>query len=184
MLPGEHFVKHISSWTEFELVVDLIAAGSHQFETIVIDTIDDVYKFCDAHVADSRGVVAAGMVDFGKGTAEAESRFRRVVGKLLAAPYGVWFVGHAELAEVNKVQKWVPALDKRVRNYVAGVCGFLFIAERSGVKRQLQTQPSERFEAGSRVPLPEPMEMDAKKLYAAMAAGLKPTKTETKEVAA
>jgi hypothetical protein len=72
----------------------------------------------------------------------------------------------------------VPVLDKRVRTYITGACGFIFIAERVGVKRILHTQPSERFEAGSRVPLPEPMGMDARELYAAMAAGLKPTKTE------
>jgi hypothetical protein len=178
MLEGEHFVKHVSSWSEFESVVDKIAEGKHEFEAIVVDTIDDVYKFCDAHVAASRGQVAAGLIDYGKGTAEAEGLFRRAVGKLLATSYGIWFSGHADLVEVNKVQKYVPVLDKRVRTYITGACGFIFIAERVGVKRILHTQPSERFEAGSRVPLPEPMGMDARELYAAMAAGLKPTKTE------
>lgn len=186
MLDGEHFVHHIASWTEFEKVVDVIADGKHGYETIVVDTVDDVYKFCDAHVGAMRGHVAAGLVDYGKGTAEAEGLFRRAVGKLLATNYGLWFTGHADLVEVNKMQKYVPSLDKRVRNYITGACGFIFYAERVGVKRIVHTQPSERFEAGSRVPLPEPMEMDARKLYAAMAKGLKSPgkKPENEEAAA
>lgn len=174
LLDGEHYVQHISTWLEFERVVDLIAAGGHAYKTIVIDTIDDVYKLCDAHVAASKGQVAAGLIEYGKGTAEAEGLFRRAVGKLLASALGLWFVGHADLIEVNKVQKYVPVLDKRVRNYITGACGFIFIAERVGPRRIIHTQPSERFEAGSRVPLPEPLDMDARKVYSAMAAGLKP----------
>ena len=183
MLDGEHFVSHVSNWTEFTSVVDKIVEGKHAFETIVIDIIDEVYKFCDAHVGAARGHVAAGLVDYGKGTAEAEALFRREIGRLLASTYGLWFVGHADLVEVNKVQTYVPMLDKRVRNYIAGACGFIFVAERMGVRRVIHTQPNERFEAGSRVPLPEPMEMNARALYAAMAKGLKPPekKTQTTE---
>jgi hypothetical protein len=50
------------------------------------------------------------------------------------------------------------------------------LAETLGPKRVLHTQPSAKFEAGSRVPLPEPMGMDARELYAAMNQGLKPSK--------
>lgn len=174
MLDGEHYVAHVSSWTEFERVIDLVCAGGHGYETVVIDTIDDAYKLCDAEVAARKGQVAAGLIDYGKGTAETEGLFRRAVGKLLGTEHGAWFIGHADLVEINKIQKMVPSLDKRVRNYITGACGFIFIAERVGPRRILHTQPSERFEAGSRVPMPEPLDMDARRVYAAIKQGLAP----------
>jgi hypothetical protein len=183
MLDGEHYVIHVSTWTEFVQAVALVLKGGHGFETVVVDTIDDVYKLCDAHVAQSKGMVAAGLIDFGRGTAEAEGLFRREVGALMATTLGVWFVGHADLVDVNKMQKYVPVLDKKVRNYITGACGFIFYAERVGTKRVLHTQPSERFEAGSRVPLPEPLDMDAKRLWSAMDRGLNPEKYAKKAAA-
>lgn len=173
MLDGEHFVIHVSNWTEFVEAVALITKGGHGFETVVIDVIDDVWKMADAFVAKKGGTVAAGLLDYGRGTSETEGLFRREIGALLATRLGVWFVGHADLVDVNKTQKYIPVLDKRVRNYVTGACQFILYAERTGTKRILHTQPSERFEAGSRITLPEPLEMDAKKLYQSILAGLK-----------
>lgn len=172
MLEGDHYVVDLASYEDFKSTVDLLTSADHGYETIVIDTVDALWKLVDAHVARGRGQIAAGLVEYGKGLAEAEALFRREVGRLLATPMGVWFTGHTELVEVNKVQRYVPTLDKRVRGYVLGACSYILFGEAQGPKRVLHTQPSERYEAGSRTPLPEPLEMDARKLYTAMAAGL------------
>jgi hypothetical protein len=173
MLEGDHFVQPIKSFQEFVEAVDALAKGEHSYHTIIVDTIDQLVKFCDHHVASGRGALAAGVVDYGKGLAELEALIRRDLGRLLALGHGVWMLGHTELVEVNKVQRMIPTVDKRVRGYVLGACDFVLQAEAMGTKRVLHTQPSERFEAGSRVPMPEPLEMDSRKLWAAMAAGLK-----------
>lgn len=180
LLDGEHFVVRVNTFDEFQQTVDAIIAGGHPFQTVALDTVDALWKITDAHVAKGRGQVAAGLVEYGKGTAEAEGLFRREVGRLLATDLGVWFTGHTEVLEVNKVQRYVPTVDKKVRGYVLGACDYVLFAEAQGPKRVLHTQPSERYEAGSRIPLPEPLEMDARKLYAAMASGLK-VKTAKKE---
>jgi hypothetical protein len=62
---------------------------------------------------------------------------------------------------------------------VNGAVQFVFLAETLGPKRVLHTQPSAKFEAGSseRVPLPEPMEMDAQ-VVRGDDKGLKPAKGE------
>lgn len=174
LLPGEHYVSHIDTWTEFEQACNTIAAGGHQFKTVVIDTVDMAYKLADAHAGARRGQVAAGLVDFGKGTAEAEGLFRRAISGLLAVRgLGIWFLGHTVLIDVDKAgQKYVPALDKRVQLYIVGECEHVFIAEKIGNRTVLHTQASPRYEAGSRLPLPEPLDMDARGLYAAMQAGI------------
>lgn len=174
LLEGEHFVQHVTTFEEFEAVVDLIVAGDHPFKTVGVDLVDDVWKFADLCAAEKKGMVAAGLIEWGKGTAEAEGLFRRAVGKLLAAPVGVWFLTHTDTVEDGAITRYVPKLDKRVKTYVQGACDFVFLAEALGKRRVLHTEPSAKFEAGSRVALPEPMELDARKLYAAIKAGLKP----------
>jgi hypothetical protein len=102
--------------------------------------------------------------------------FRRAIGKLFASPYGIWFLSHTDTEENGGQTRYVPRLDKRVRTYVEGACQFIFLAETLGTKRLLHTAPSARSRPGSRVPLPEPMEMDARALYSAISAGLTPKK--------
>lgn len=172
LLDGDHFVLRVSTFPDFQQSVDLIVTGDHPYETIVLDTADALWKLTDQHVAKGKNQVAAGLIEYGKGVAEAEGLFRREVGRLLATDLGVWFTGHTEILEVNKVQRYMPTLDKRVRGYVLGACDYVLFAEAQGPRRVLHTQPSERFEAGSRIPLPEPLDLDARKLYTAMAAGL------------
>ena len=174
LLPGDHYVVHANNWDEFDKICTTVAAGGHRFQTIVIDTIDQAYKYADAHAGNRHGgKVAAGVVEFGKGTAEAEGLFRQAIGKLLSRRgMGIWFLGHVELIEVDKVQKFVPKLDRRVRDYIAGECEHILVAEKVGKRTVLHTQASSKYEAGSRVELPEPLEMDARALYAALQAGI------------
>lgn len=172
LLDGEHYVERIADWDAFVKLVDKIVAGDHPFETVGIDLIDDIYLFADAHVAQKKNMVAAGLIEYGKGTAEAVGLFRREVGRLLDTPYGLWFVSHTDTVEEGQITRYVPRLDKRVRTFVEGACDFVFLAETLGPHRKLHTAPSAKFQAGSRVPLPEPMEMDARALWGEMAKGL------------
>lgn len=175
LLPGDHYVQHVDQgWTQFEQVIDLIAGGGHPFKTVVIDTIDMAYKYADAHAGAKYGQVAAAAVDWGKGNGEAEGLFRRAIGRLLACrDLGIWFIGHLDLVEENKVQKWAPKLDKRVRDYVTGDCEHILIAEKIGNRTVLHTEASARLEAGSRLPLPATIDMDARLLYGEMVKGIR-----------
>lgn len=176
LLPGDHYVQHVSTWQQFEETVDLIVTGRHEFKTIGIDLIDDIYKLADLTAAQRYGgKVAAGTVEFGKGTAEAEGLFRQAVGKLLASPHGIWFLSHTDTEDNQGQPRYVSRLDKRVRTYVEGACHYLILAEILGARRQLRTAPSARFQAGGRTPLSDPMplaEGTARQLYGEVAAGL------------
>jgi hypothetical protein len=127
------------------------------------------------------------MTTAGRGSRRS-GEFTKVIGKLLATDLGVWFLTHAKPVEEGNITRYVPTLDQKALTYVNGVVQFVFLAETLGPKRVLHTQPSAKFEAGSRVPLPEPMEMDARALYVAMLRGLrgpdaKSEKTEEKKAA-
>lgn len=176
LLPNEHYVEHVSGWEQFVKLVDKIVAGDHPFQTIGLDLVDDIYRFADLFVAQKKNMVAAGLIEYGKGLAEAVGLFQREIGRLLETPYGIWYVSHTDTVEEGQITRYIPRLDKRVRTYVEGACDFVLLAETLGPVRQLHTAPTAKFQAGSRVPLPEPMEMDARKLWAAMDAGLNPKK--------
>lgn len=192
LLDGEHYVQPIATFADFEQAIDLIAAGAHSFRTIGIDLVEDVWKLADRAAADRNGKLAAGLVEYGKGTAEAEGLFRRAVDKLLASPYGVWFITHVDtIQDGNDVQR-VPRLDKRIKTYIEGATDFVLIGEGTPKGRVLHTVPSVRFQAGSRVPLKPMMPLDARELYVEIAKGLgkpKPAqaataaKTETQQEA-
>lgn len=174
LLDGEHYVSHVGNWQEFEAVVDQLVTTEHQFQTVVLDMVDDLWNFCDAHFAGKNAVLASATDDWQRSIKTAEGMFRQVVGKLLASPMGVWFLTHTREKQDGQLTRYVPKLDSKVLTYVQGACEVILLAETLGTGRVLHTQPSAKFEAGSRVPLPEPMDMDARALYAAMAAGLKP----------
>jgi hypothetical protein len=178
LLPGEHFVSHVNDWPSFCGVVDRLCAGGHEFRTVVIDMVDDVFRFADRHYAGPGKALATATDDYGRAGKQAFGDFTKVVGDLLATDLGVWMLTHAKAVEDEGVTRYVPTLDAKVLTYVNGAVQFVLLAETLGPNRVLHTAPSARFEAGSRVPLPEPMEMDARKLYAAIDKGLKPAKGE------
>jgi hypothetical protein len=172
LLDGEHFVVHVEDWKGFVAVVDELVKGDHPYETVGIDMIDDVWAFADAAHAGKGAVLASATDDWQRSIKTAEGVFRGTIGKLLSTDLGVWFLTHTKAVDDNGVTRYVPRLESRVLSYVQGATQFVFLAEALGNKRVLHTAPSAKFEAGSRVPLPEPMPLDARELYKAMNTGL------------
>ena len=44
------------SWEDFLGACKLVAGGDHRFKTIVIDTIDNAFKFCAEHVCGKHNI--------------------------------------------------------------------------------------------------------------------------------
>jgi energy-coupling factor transporter ATP-binding protein EcfA2 len=171
-LDGEHFVSHVHDWDSFTKVVQELTTTEHQYETIVIDLVDDIWKFADRKFAGKNAPLASATDDWQKSINTAEGMFRRELGALFASKFGVWLLSHAREKQDGNLTRYSSELDKKVLTYVQGACQFILLAETLGTGRKLHTQPSAKFEAKSRVPLPEPMPLDARELYKAMNAGL------------
>lgn len=173
LLEDEHYVAHVSNWAEFEQLVRELTTTQHHYRTVALDLVDDLWTFADERYAGKNAVLASATDDWQRSIKTAEGMFRRTIGQLLASSLGVWFISHTRDKPDGQVTRYVPKLEPRVLTYVQGACEVILLAETLGPKRVLHTQPTEKFEAGSRLPLPEPMEMDARKLYKLMLAGLK-----------
>lgn len=99
------------------------------------------------------------------------------IGRLLAAPVGIWFLTHLR-EKTNKEGELVvyaPDMDKAVHGYVMGAVDFVWLAEVvQGGRRVVHTQPTPHFEAGSRKSLPSPLPMDASEIARALDRALNP----------
>ena len=174
----------IRSWVEFTGKIKLLAEGAANcpFQTVVIDTVDNLVDMCDNFIceknsADTLGDVGGG---FGKGYAAFTREWKKQMMALERVGLGVVYVSHAESKSIDveatvnpyaaaladkdgMLEMTVPTINnKRARQFVLGqVDIILYAAMDENQKRCLFTQPSRHFEAGDRSGrLPEMLPLD------------------------
>lgn len=169
------YTMPIRSWTEFLEACAELSAGRHRFKTVVLDTIDNIYRWCVEHVCATHGVNHEGDLKFGKGYEYINREFHRVLTKLSLLPYGLILISHEQEKEVEEngktITKTIPTLPRGARKVVLGlvdVIGYCEV-ERGGsgeeLRRVMRTKPTLRYEAGDRTGrLPETIELS----YAAL----------------
>lgn len=153
----------ISTWDEILLAAKEIAAGQHDFRTIIIDTVDNAYRMCADYVCAKFKIAHESDLEYGKGYALVNAEFHRVINKLALLPYGLFLVSHAQEKEVQtrtgKHTKTIPTLPDKARKLVLGLVDIILFADLEAVtgsdvkpayRRVLRTKPSATYEAGDR----------------------------------
>lgn len=164
----EVYEAPISSWPEFLETAAEIAKGDHPFKTIVIDTADNLWKFCSDYICKKMKITHESDLEWGKGWSLVRDEFLRAVTKLSLLPYGLVFISHADEKEfktrTGTITKYVCSLPKGGREVLLGMVDIILFAtsevSKDGERRLLRTQPSENYEAGGRIPLPDPLPLD------------------------
>lgn len=186
----EVFESPVTNWTEFREVGAELAKNRKQFEVVVIDTVDELYRMCADYVCAQLGVKHPSDAEYGKGWAAVADEFRLRVGKIAGLGLGVWFISHAVDREVNarvgKKTVTQSTLSGQGRQFLIGFVDFIFLATwegEEGETRILRTQGSAHHEAGGRTPegakpLPDPLPFDADRLREEMAKSLASPKAE------
>lgn len=164
---------NITSWDDMLEACALIAEGNHDYDTIVIDTIDNAWKLCTEYVCKANKIAYEGDLDYGKGHALVAREFNRVITKLAQLPYGLWMISHAKATTVegrtNKYTKIIPTLPDRAHSIIGAMADLVLYASmdermHNGVlvqTRTIYTKPNLYWEAGDRTGrLPEQMAMD------------------------
>lgn len=108
-IPTEPGIKNLSvyatdmptTWVEFMNIAKELKDGKHNFETIIIDTIDGMYQLCAEHICKLNGWGHESDLDYGKGYARVKLELMRVLKKLAALPVGLVLVGHSKEKEVK-----------------------------------------------------------------------------------
>ncbi|MBA3973376.1 MAG: hypothetical protein C0504_04050 [Candidatus Solibacter sp.] len=181
----------LQSWDDLLNACAEITEGKHPFKTVVIDTIDNAYKFCTDYIVKKHKIEHESDLGYGKGYALVNNEFQRVLTKLAFLPYGLFLISHAKEIEVDtrtgKYTRIVPTLPDKARKIVLGMVDQVLFCDldvrtaedgAKGVHRVIRTKPSLYYEAGDRTGrLPETIDLDFNKFleaYTSAAAPLTP----------
>ncbi len=169
------------SWEDFLAACKLVASGEHRFKTVVVDTIDNAFKYCADHVCGKHSIEYEGDMPHGKGWALVKNEWHRVLTRLASLPYGLVLISHAQDKTVEtrtgEYTKTQPSLPDRARNVVLGLVDMILYCDavtrkdaagNLSVERVIRTKPHPTYEAGDRTGrLPEVLPLDFEAFYRA-----------------
>ena len=183
----------IHNWDDMIAACAEIAAGKHPFKTVIVDTIDNLYRFCAEAICKKMRIDTLGDAEFGKGFAMCNSEFLRVLTKLSLLPYGLVLISHSQDVEVKtrtgKSMKTIPTLPGKARLIVLGLVDVILFVDQETTtvdgkpvsRRVVRTKGTDVYEAGDRTgKLPDTMDLD----FPTFAAAFATAKPEEKKPAA
>ena len=107
----------------FAKVINEIEEGKHDFETIIIDLVDDIKTMMDVFICDKAGVENLADIGFGKGFSAAKSTWKRLMIRLTQMPYTIIFISHiVQRSDENDRDKMIelPSLEQQYLNMTKG----------------------------------------------------------------
>lgn len=164
-IPGI-MAKDINSWGEFRKTLRELDDPDvkNAFQTIVIDTADIAYGYCEKYVCSQASDAKNSYeniadIPFGKGYKMAQAEFDVCIRKILQMNYGLVLISHSQDktfkdAQGQEFNQIVPTLDNRARLICERTCDIIGYsrtvetAEGKSVKLFMRETP--RFVAGSR----------------------------------
>jgi len=191
------FQVPILTWDNLLNACAEISEGNHSFKTVIIDTVDNAYKFCTEHVLKKFRIEHESDLGYGKGYALINNEFQRVLTKLAFLPYGLFLISHAREIEMDsrtrKYTRVVPTLPDKARKIVLAMADMVLFCDlevqnagngEPTIRRVIRTKPSPYYEAGDRTGrLPETLDLhfpsflDAFNAATAINASTKPANT-------
>jgi hypothetical protein len=163
----EVFSVPVSSWAEFVRAMTEIEAGDHDFRTLVIDTVDNLYGLCERVVCDELGISSPDDLDYGKGWKKVNSRFSMVLSKMATmqirktgGTYGLVLVSHSVVRTIKgrtgNIDRTVPSIPKSTGMIVEAMADlvlYLDTADDGTNARYIRTKPTAAYMAGDRTGL-------------------------------
>ena len=117
-------------------VIDELQGTKHGFETIVLDTVDDIITLFEQEICEAEGVKSIGDIGWGKGHAMLEMMVRVLIMRLkelsMKKKVNVIYISRSIDIEENDVQKQVPSLKKKWMNIVNGNSDYTILCRKLG----------------------------------------------------
>jgi len=164
----------ITNWPEFIMICreikKSIDSNTFKFNTIVIDTVDNLYQLCLEYVCKKHEMKHPSDQDFGKGWWLVMQEFKSVINKVLSWGPGVIFTSHEELKEkktkkecINKIS---PSLSGAAGKYILATVDIIaYIGFSESDERIIKTRGTDYLDAGDRTGYLDPeMPVDYKKV--------------------
>lgn len=149
-----------------------------KFQTIVVDTADIAYRYCEKYICSREGVETIGDIAFGKGYGLVGTEFDECLRRILQLNYGLVLISHAKDKTFkdengNEFNQIVPTLDTRGRDICERTCDIIgystVVNTDEGPKTKLFMRATPRYMAGSRFAyIPESIDFNYKNLVEAI----------------
>lgn len=158
--------KIVRNWSEFCQAIRLLCTTEHQFETVIIDIVDNAFEFCALHTLKQRGLEHESDEGFGKGWNIIKREFTKVINHLVNSGFGVVFISHEKQSEQEIKGVKRPYIDSSLSNqpkaYINGLVDFIFYCYQDDQhKRWMATKATLGINAGDRTGhLPPVMPID------------------------
>lgn len=169
----------ISNWQgildAFKNIKNEVDAGKFKWKTIVIDTIDNAWRYCREYSNAKLGIEHESEASFGKGWEACKTEFFRVMSKITSLGIAVIFISHSKdkvkITRMGEETRFAPSLDEKAKEIILpliDILGAVVFKETDGNKdsRVLVLQGSEYIEAGCPTPklMPAQVALDYKEL--------------------
>jgi hypothetical protein len=169
------YVQRVMDWDEFLDIIRLLEKGDGEiYRSVTIDTVDNLFDFCQDAVCKRLKIQHPSDEEWGKGWDALKKEFKNAVNRLQALGMGVIFISHARSEEIKtrsvKITKWFPSYPKQCRKIINPLVDFMFyfMVEETAIKgggvkaaRFVCCQPGETWEAKDRMQCyPDRMEMN------------------------
>lgn len=160
-IPGA-MAQPINSWSEFRKVLRQLKDPEVQkkFETIILDTADIAYDYCEKYICANNGVDTIGDVGYGKGYSMVAKEFDEALRSIVQMNYGLVLISHAQdktfTDEAGKeFNQIIPTLGTRPRNIVSRMCDIIAYSRavqdaEGNTSTKLFMRGTPRYVAGSR----------------------------------
>jgi len=164
----------VDSWQRFLDACAELMEGGHKFQTIIVDTVDNLWGLCQRFVCDKRGIEHESELAYGLGSELIRAEFFRALTKLSMLPYGLVLISHSVSREVTtrtgKYDRVIPSFKQREQGRLLGMadfilyCDLLVVPDEDGgqqTHRVIRTKTSEAYIAGDRTgQLPDPLPLE------------------------
>ena len=164
-IPGI-MAKPINTWGEFKKILSELRdpAVKDVFQTVVIDTADIAYSYCEKYICGAASDAKNSYdnvadIPYGKGYKMAAQEFDECIRKILQMDFGLVLISHSQDktfkdetgAEYNQI---IPTLDNRARLICERTCDIIgysrAVDTEDGQQTRLYMRGTPRFVAGSR----------------------------------
>jgi len=156
------YQKPATTWPEFKGWVSAIVKESKKakprFGTVIVDTIDNAYKFCFEWVCKVKlGVEHPSDEEWGKGWQAIADEFNAVMNRLLSVPnMGKIFISHSKEIEMKtrlgkKYDKIMPTMKSQASQIIEAVVDIWAYYAYDGERRVLLIEGDDHVAAGHRL---------------------------------
>jgi len=151
------FSREVKNWGQFKTYLDLLDKNPTRFGTVVVDTVDLAFKYCEEYMLRKLGIVHESDEEWGKGWSLVRNEFAMTMARIINGPRGTIFISHATEKKLKRrdgrsSDRIVPTMPNQARQVLEPMVDiWAYYQYSDGGKRILTIRGDDFIAAGHRV---------------------------------